>query len=93
MRSALFGTAALAALVLFAPDPAAARVPAHPIAAPSLVDDVACTVRQVRTIRPGGRVEYRTVRTCTPEPVCEDVKTRTRRPNGTVVIRTVRRCN
>jgi hypothetical protein len=92
MRSALLGTAAFVALVLFSPDPAAARVPAHPIAAPSLVDDVACTVRRVRTVRPGGQVVNRTVRTCTPEPVCRNVRTRTVRPNGTVVIRTVRRC-
>jgi hypothetical protein len=93
MRSALLGTAAFAALVFIAADPAAARFPAHPIAAPSLVDDVACTVRQIRTVRPGGRVDVRTVRTCTPEPVCRDVRTRTVRPNGTVVVRNVRRCD
>ncbi len=92
MRSALLGTAAFAALVLLAPDPAAARVPAHPIAAPSLVDDVACTVRQVRTVRPGGQVVFRTVRTCTPEPVCRTIRTRKVRPNGKVVVTTERRC-
>ena len=93
MRSVLFGTAAaLVGFVLLSPEPAAARFPVSPVAAPSLVDDVACTVRRVRTVRPGGRVIVRSVRTCTPEPVCRNVQTRTVRPNGTVVIRTVRRC-
>ncbi|HEX2553892.1 MAG TPA: hypothetical protein VHL98_09330 [Microvirga sp.] len=93
MRLALLGAAAFAALAMFASDPASARFPAQPIAAPSLVDNVACTVRQVRTVRPGGQVVFRTVRTCTPEPVCRTVKTRKVRPNGKVVVTTERRCS
>jgi hypothetical protein len=92
MRSILFGAAAFAGLVLLSPDPAAARFPVSPITAPSLIEDVACRVRRVRTVRPGGRVVTRMVRTCTPDRRCRNVRTRTVRPNGSVVIRTVRRC-
>ena len=109
MRSILFGAAAaIAGMFLLSPSPAEARFPAPPITAPSIVEDVACTVRRMRTVRPGGRVIYRTVRTCTPDRRgpgwrgsgwrgpgfrdCRNVRTRTVRPNGQVVIRNVRRC-
>ena len=108
MKSVLFSAAALVGFIALAPDTAEARFPVSPITAPSLVDEVACTVRRVRTVRPGGSVVVRTVRSCTPDrppvviqpfpvvrpfPACRNVQTRTVRPNGTVVVRTVRRCN
>ncbi len=69
MRSILFGAAAFVGLAMLSPDPAAARFPVSPIAAPSLVEDVACTVRKVRTVRRSGRVIVRTARTRTPSRV------------------------
>jgi hypothetical protein len=76
MQSGAFGAAALVGLAMLSPAPAAARFPVSTIAAPSLIEDVVCTVRKVRTIRSGGRVVVRTARTCTPS----------RAPNRTVRI-------
>ncbi len=57
-----------AALILgagfFAAPEAQARFSPQRIEAPSLVDNVACVTRRVRTVRPNGRVVYRTVRQC-----------------------------
>jgi hypothetical protein len=87
---------ALGAGFLAAPE-AQARFNGGPIAAPSLVDDVACVTRRVRTVRPNGRVVYRTVRQCGVRPTgwdnrCRMVRERVYRPNGTVIVRNVRRC-
>jgi hypothetical protein len=61
------------------------------------VDDVACVTQRVRTVRPNGRVVYRTERRCGVRPArfgdhCRMVRERVYRPNGTVVVRNVRRC-
>jgi hypothetical protein len=107
MKSVLFSAVALVGFITLAPGTAEARFPVAPIATPTLVEDIACTVRQVRTVRPGGNVVVRTVRSCTPDrpPVqqfivrtvrpsadCRTVRTRTVRPGGAVVVRSVRRC-
>jgi hypothetical protein len=91
MRQFLIGAAAAAAFVGFTATEASARFSPQRIEAPALVEQAACTVRRVRTVR-NGRVTYRTVRRCTPEPVCRTIRERTVRPNGSVVYRTVRRC-
>lgn len=65
-----------------------------------VAEPVACVTRQVRTVRPNGRVVVRTVRECgrgmgMGRPMmerCRVVRERVERPNGTVVIRNVRRC-
>jgi hypothetical protein len=90
LKAIIVGAAAALGFLVLSPDQASARFSPHHIAAPSLVQDVACRIRQVRTVRPNGRVVYRTVRTCTPE--CRTVRERIVRPNGTIVYRTVRRC-
>jgi hypothetical protein len=77
-------------LFVMAPDQASARFSPQPVAAPSLIEDVACSVRRVRTVRPNGTVVFRDVRTCQPD--CRMVRERIRRPNGEIVIRNVRRC-
>jgi hypothetical protein len=91
-------TAALFAVV---PNASAARFhdPALQASAPSLVEDVACRTVRTRTVRPNGRVVYRTKRICTPgwhggwnQGRCRLVRERIHRPNGSVVYRTVRRC-
>jgi hypothetical protein len=52
----------------------------------------------VRTVRPNGRVVYRTVRNCGIGPGprwrdrCRTVRERVVRPNGRVVYREIRRC-
>ncbi len=77
---------------------AQARFSPQRIETPSLVDNVACSTQRVRTVRPNGRVVYRTVRRCTPPVVerrrnrCRIVQERVYRPNGSVVVRNVRRC-
>lgn len=77
---------------------AQARFSPQNIEAPSLVEDVACVTRRVRTVRPNGRVVYRTVRRCgvpawqARRDRCRIVRERVYRPNGTVVVRNVRRC-
>ena len=81
----------------FAAPEAQTRFNDGPIAAPSLVEDVACVTRRVRTVRPNGRVVYRTERRCGVRPTgwnnrCRTVTERVYRPNGSVVVRNVRRC-
>jgi hypothetical protein len=77
---------------------AQARFSPQQIEAPSLVDNVACVTRRVRTVRPNGRVVYRTVRRCgvpaweRRRDRCRVVRERIQRPNGSVVFREVRRC-
>lgn len=99
--------AALGAGFLAAPE-AQARFNASHVEAPSLVEDVACVTRRIRTVRPNGRVVYRTVRRCGVRPPharggvrpydrvrrdrCRVVRERIYRPNGTVVVRSIRRC-
>jgi hypothetical protein len=78
------------ALFVMAPEPASARFAPQSAAAPSLTENVACTTRRVRTVRPNGTVVVRNVQNCTPD--CRMVRERTRLPNGNVVIRNVRRC-
>lgn len=99
MRLTVFGlAAAFGGLVLLSPAPASARFPAQPIAAPILIEDVDCRVRRVRTVRPNGRVIYKTVRTCTPGYQdrswrdCRNIRKRVVRPNGRVVYKNIRRC-
>jgi hypothetical protein len=82
---------------LAAPE-AQARFNASHLEAPSLVEDVQCVTRRIRTVRPNGRVVYRTVRNCgVPAWTrranrCRWVQERTFRPNGSVVVRNIRRC-
>jgi hypothetical protein len=85
--------AALGFGFLAAPE-AQARFNAAQLEAPSLVEDVACVTRRVRTVRPNGRVIYQTVRTCGVRPMerCRVVRERVYRPNGSVIVRNVRRC-
>lgn len=86
-----------AGFLSFAPD-AQARFSPQRIEAPSLVDSVACVNRRVRTVRPNGRVVYRTVRRCgvpawqIRDRRCRIVQERVYRANGSVVVRNVRRC-
>jgi hypothetical protein len=89
-RIALGAAAVLGALFVIAPEPASARFSHQPVATPNLIENVACTTRRVRTVRPNGTVVIRNVRTCEPE--CRTVRERTRLPNGNVIIRNVRRC-
>jgi hypothetical protein len=82
----------------FSAPEAQARFNASPLEAPSLVEDVQCVTRQVRTVRPNGRVVYSTVRNCGVGPGprwrdrCRTVRERVVRPNGRVVYREIRRC-
>jgi len=88
----------LGACFFAAPQEAQARFSPEQVQAPSLVDNVACVTRRVRTVRPNGRVVYRTVRECGVRPAwtrrdrCRWVRERVVRPNGNVVYREVRRC-
>ena len=100
MRSIVLPAFALALGAGFfaVPQEAHARFSPEQIQAPSLVDNVACVTRRVRTVRPNGRVVYRTVRQCGVRPGwagpnrCRWVQERVYRPNGSVVVRNVRRC-
>jgi streptogramin lyase len=85
---------ALAAFGVVSVPEAQARFPAPQPEAAALIEPAACTVRQVRTVRPNGRVVYRTVRRCTVDPVgrCRVTRERVFRQDGSVVIRSVRRC-
>ena len=89
---------ALGAGFFGAPQEAHARFGPEWIQAPSLVDNVACVTRRVRTVQANGRVVYRTVRRCgvpawqRRADRCRTVRERVVRPNGNVVYRTVRRC-
>lgn len=82
----------------FAAPEAQARFNASNLEAPSLVDEVACVTERVRTVRPNGRVIYRTVRRCGVPAWhhgmerCRTVQERVYRPNGNVVVRNIRRC-
>jgi len=88
----------LGAGFLAAPQEAQARFGAAQLETPTLVDDVRCVTRRIRTVRPNGRVVYRTVRDCGVRPGwgrvdrCRTVRERVVRPGGRVVYRTVRRC-
>ena len=88
---------ALGAGFLAAPE-AQARFNASGLQAPSLVDNVACVTERIRTVRPNGRVVFRTVRRCGVPAWgrgverCRTVQERVYRPNGNVVVRNVRRC-
>jgi hypothetical protein len=81
-----------------APHEAQARFSPEQVQAPSLVDNVQCITRRVRTVRPNGRVVYRTVRDCGVRPGwnrpnrCRWVRERIVQPNGRIVFRDVRRC-
>ncbi|MBB3020280.1 hypothetical protein FHR70_003361 [Microvirga lupini] len=100
MRSIILPAFALALGAGFfaAPQAAHARFSPEQIQAPSLVDNVACVTRRVRTVQPNGRVVYRTVRRCGVPAWqrrvdrCRTVQERVYRPNGTVVVRNIRRC-
>ncbi|NBJ10460.1 hypothetical protein [Microvirga arsenatis] len=89
---------ALGTGILAAPQEAHARFSPERIQAPSLVEDVACVTRHVRTVRPNGRVVYRTVRRCGVPAWqrrverCRIERVRVVRPFGGVTYRTVRRC-
>lgn len=92
MRTLLVASlAAAAALGSLSATGAQARFYTPQLEAPSLVEEAACTVRRVRTVRPNGRVVYRTVQRCTA-PVCRTVRQVVRRPGGQVIYQTVRRC-
>lgn len=89
---------ALGAGFFAAPQEAHARFSPEQIQAPSLVDNVQCVTRQIRTVRPNGRVVYRTVRNCGVPAWqrrvdrCRTIRERIVRANGNVIYRTVRRC-
>lgn len=89
---------ALGAGFFAAPHEAHARFSPEQIQAPTLVDNVACVTRRVRTVRPNGRVVYRTVRNCGVPAWqrrvdrCRTIRERIVRANGNVVYRTVERC-
>jgi hypothetical protein len=100
MRSIILPAFALALGAGFfaAPQEAQARFSPEQIQTPSLVDNVACVTRRVRTVRPNGGVVYRTVRQCGVPAWqrrvdrCRTIRERIVRANGNVVYRTVRRC-
>ena len=100
MRSIILPAFALALGIGFlaAQHEAQARFGAAQLEAPTLVDNVQCVTRRIRTVRPNGRVVYRTVRDCGVRPGwrgadrCRTVRERVVRPNGNVVYRTIRRC-
>jgi hypothetical protein len=101
MRAIILPAIALAfgAVLFAAPQEAHARFGPEQVQAPSLVDNVACVTRRIRTVRPNGRVVYRTVRRCGVPAWqqrrvdrCRTVRERIVRPNGNVVYQTVRRC-
>jgi len=93
VRQFLIGAAAAtAAFAGFAGTEASARFSPVAVEVPALVEYAACTVRRVRTVRPNGRVTYRTVRRCTAAPRCRTIRERVVRPNGRVIYRTIRRC-
>jgi hypothetical protein len=100
MRAIILPAFALAfsAGLFAAPQEAQARFGAQQLEAPTLVDNVQCVTRRIRTVRPNGRVVYRTVRRCGVGPRmfrgerCRLVRERVYRPNGTVIVRTIRRC-
>lgn len=79
---------------LSAPE-AQARFNQSQVEAPSLIEDVACVTRRVRTRAPNGRIVYRNVRQCGvhARPRCRWVQERVRLPNGRVVVRSVQRCS
>lgn len=100
MRAVIISAAAFvlgAGFLATAPEAQARFSPQH-IEAPSLVENVACVTRRIRTVRPNGRVVYRTVRRCgvpawrARRDRCRLVRERILRPNGNVIVRTVRRC-
>jgi hypothetical protein len=82
----------------FAAPEAQARFNASQVEAPSLVENARCVIRRVRTVRPNGRVVYRTVRRCGVrarprwDNRCRIVRERVIRPNGRVIYRNIRRC-
>jgi hypothetical protein len=93
MRTILLTAFAAAGVIgAFSASEAEARFYTPQLEVASLVEEAACTVRRVRTVRPNGRVITRTIRRCTPEPRCRTVREVVRRDNGRVVLRTVRRC-
>jgi hypothetical protein len=92
MRNLLLAALAAAAIGAVAFGDAEARFYTPQLEASSLVEEAACTVRRVRTVRPNGRVITRTIRRCTPEPRCRTVREVVRRDNGRIIFRTVRRC-
>jgi hypothetical protein len=89
---------ALGAGFLAAPQEAQARFGAQQLEAPTLVDNVQCVTRRIRTVRPNGRVVYRTVRNCGVGSRvfrgerCRTIRESVYRPNGNVIVRMVRRC-
>ncbi|MGA0598982.1 hypothetical protein [Enterovirga sp. CN4-39] len=98
MKRLIVGMAALAAGAILAATPSQAAKFMDPGLAKtgSLIEDVACVTRRERVRRPGGRVEWRTVRTCRPDVRrgrdCRVVKERIRRPGGRVIVETRRIC-
>ena len=95
MRAVILPAFAFALAIGFFSSPEAqARFNPGQLEAPSLIEDVACVTRRVRTIQPNGRVVYRTVRRCgvNAGPRCRWVRERVRLPNGRVVVRDVQRC-
>jgi hypothetical protein len=95
MRSFIMPAFALAlGLGFFSAPEAQARFNPTQLQAPSTIEDVACVMRRVRTVRPNGRVIYRNVRTCgvNVRPRCRWVQERIRTPNGRWVVRNVQRC-
>lgn len=93
-----FVAATLAAgLAGFSAGDAQARFSPQGVDAPILLEEAQCVTRRIRTVRPNGRVIFRTVRRCGPGfgrrvDRCRTVRERIVRPNGRVIVRTIRRC-
>jgi uncharacterized membrane protein len=58
---AMGAAALLGALFVMAPEPASARFAPQSVTAPILTENVACTTRRVRTVRPNRIVVVRNV--------------------------------
>jgi len=105
MRFPLLAALAAAAILAFASAPRANAAPVQwqkfQTARP-MIEEAACVTRRVRTVRPNGRVVYRTVRRCGVPAYgrpyrgyrggCRMIRERIVRPNGSVVYRQTRRC-
>lgn len=83
---------------LFSAPEAQARFNAAQLQTPSLVENAQCVQRRIRTVRPNGRVIYRTVTDCGVRARpryrdrCRTIRERVVRPGGRVVYREIRRC-
>lgn len=97
MKALLLAAALAAGLAGLSANEASARFSPQSVDAPTLVEEAQCVTRRIRTVRPNGRVIFRTVRRCGPGfgrrfERCRTVRERIVRPNGRVIVRNIRRC-